>query len=224
MERDQWVETMNQFINYDDFGQPPPPPSSSDYRQQLTKLLQRSTSDTSHSTKPRSTQRHVRQRSSLDDLVQSSLDGSSSDDDKKAKSRNFWGKKVAATTPNDTGLTHLLQGGLSPEQAMALMNSGELAGLMNAPDTQPLDRAPNQVFGIPLDEAVKVCRISHDYELPAVVYRCIEYLEAKEAAQEEGIYRLSGSAAKIKKLKEKFNQGKQRRKQRYTMLTLLGRA
>lgn len=206
MERDQWVETMNQFINYDDFGQPPPPLSSSDYRQQLTKLLQRSTSDTSHSTKPRSAQRHVRQRSSLDDLVQSSLEGSS-DDDKKNKSRNFWGKKVAAPAPNDTGLTHLLQGGLSPEQAMALMNSGELAGLINAPDPQPLDRAPNQVFGIPLDEAVKVCRISHDYELPAVVYRCIEYLESKEAAQEEGIYRLSGSAAKIKKLKEKFNQG-----------------
>jgi RalA-binding protein 1 len=42
-------------------------------------------------------------------------------------------------------------------------------------------------------------------ELPAVVYRCIEYLHAKEAALEEGIFRLSGSNVVIKALKERFN-------------------
>ena len=66
---------------------------------------------------------------------------------------------------------------------------------------------PNQVFGIPLEDAIKVAKVSDQYELPAIVYRCIDYLEAKDAIQEEGIYRLSGSALKIRNLKSKFNEG-----------------
>ncbi|KAJ5894410.1 hypothetical protein N7495_006101, partial [Penicillium taxi] len=62
------------------------------------------------------------------------------------------------------------------------------------------------VFGIPLAEAVKHCApLGVDIELPAVVYRCIEYLHAKGAADEEGIFRLSGSNVVIKGLKERFN-------------------
>jgi len=44
--------------------------------------------------------------------------------------------------------------------------------------------------------------------LPAIVFRCIDYLEKMKADQEEGIYRLSGSSAVIKNLKDKFNAGK----------------
>ncbi|KAK0100293.1 hypothetical protein ONS96_007574 [Cadophora gregata f. sp. sojae] len=62
------------------------------------------------------------------------------------------------------------------------------------------------VFGSPLGEAV---RYNHpadvQIELPAVVYRCIEYLDAKNAAGEEGIFRLSGSNVVIKQLRERFN-------------------
>ncbi|TVY28926.1 putative Rho-type GTPase-activating protein [Lachnellula hyalina] len=62
------------------------------------------------------------------------------------------------------------------------------------------------VFGSPLGEAV---RYNHpadvNIELPAVVYRCIEYLDAKNAAGEEGIFRLSGSNVVIKQLRERFN-------------------
>jgi RalA-binding protein 1 len=62
------------------------------------------------------------------------------------------------------------------------------------------------VFGCPLGEAV---RYNHpadvQIELPAVVYRCIEYLDAKNAAGEEGIFRLSGSNVVIKQLRERFN-------------------
>jgi RalA-binding protein 1 len=63
------------------------------------------------------------------------------------------------------------------------------------------------VFGAPLAEAV---RYSHpadvpNIELPAVVYRCIEYLDAQNAAMEEGIFRLSGSNVVIKQLRERFN-------------------
>ena len=62
------------------------------------------------------------------------------------------------------------------------------------------------VFGIPLADAVQYCA-PHGVEadLPAVVYRCIEYLHAKNAASEEGIFRLSGSNVVIKGLKERFN-------------------
>ena len=44
------------------------------------------------------------------------------------------------------------------------------------------------------------------------MFRCIQYLEAKKAEQEEGIYRLSGSSAVIKSLKDRFNAGEYRDK------------
>ena len=44
-------------------------------------------------------------------------------------------------------------------------------------------------------------------DLPAIVFRCIQYLEAKRAEEEEGIYRLSGSSAVIKGLRGRFNMG-----------------
>lgn len=64
------------------------------------------------------------------------------------------------------------------------------------------------VFGMPLAEALQLCPpqgVGVDVELPAVVYRCIEYLKAKGAASEEGIFRLSGSNVVVKALKERFN-------------------
>ncbi|GAA6061340.1 hypothetical protein JCM10212_004821 [Sporobolomyces blumeae] len=66
--------------------------------------------------------------------------------------------------------------------------------------------APSRpVFGVPLKEAVAISRIRPGLELPAVVYRCVEYLEAKNAEHEEGIFRLSGSANVIRVLKDRFN-------------------
>ncbi|KAF8343429.1 hypothetical protein F5887DRAFT_972854 [Amanita rubescens] len=62
--------------------------------------------------------------------------------------------------------------------------------------------APPAVFGVPLDESLEVAQICN---LPAIVFRAIQYLEAKKADQEEGIYRLSGSSAVIKSLKDRFN-------------------
>jgi RalA-binding protein 1 len=60
------------------------------------------------------------------------------------------------------------------------------------------------VFGVPLESSLAIAKIAN---LPAIVFRCIEYLEAKKAADEEGIYRLSGSSAVIKALKDRFNHG-----------------
>jgi RalA-binding protein 1 len=62
------------------------------------------------------------------------------------------------------------------------------------------------VFGLPLAEAVEFCPPRGvNVMLPAVVYRCIEYLRAKDASSEEGIFRLSGSNIVIKALRERFN-------------------
>ena len=62
------------------------------------------------------------------------------------------------------------------------------------------------VFGLPLAEAVELSQpIGVNVALPAVVYRSIEYLRARGAVREEGIFRLSGSNITIKALRERFN-------------------
>lgn len=63
------------------------------------------------------------------------------------------------------------------------------------------------VFGIPLKESVEIASVAG---LPAVAFRCINYLEAKGAQHEEGIFRMSGSSAVIKGLRDRFNAGKSR--------------
>ncbi|KAF9245269.1 hypothetical protein BU15DRAFT_85605 [Melanogaster broomeanus] len=70
------------------------------------------------------------------------------------------------------------------------------------PTDKPVVSIPRAVFGVSLDESLDVAEIAR---LPAVVFRCIQYLEAKKAELEEGIYRLSGSSAVIKGLKDRFN-------------------
>ncbi|ELU43450.1 signal transducer [Rhizoctonia solani AG-1 IA] len=85
--------------------------------------------------------------------------------------------------------------------------SGRFWGFGKAASDKPLPApqiaaASRAVFGIPLQESLAISQIAN---LPAIVFRCIEYLEAKRADQEEGIYRLSGSSAVIKSLKDKFN-------------------
>ncbi|KAH8675913.1 hypothetical protein BX600DRAFT_189589 [Xylariales sp. PMI_506] len=63
-----------------------------------------------------------------------------------------------------------------------------------------------QVFGAPLGEAVRYHGpVGVNVPLPSVVYRCIQYLDAKNAILEEGIFRLSGSNLVIKQLRERFN-------------------
>ncbi|KAK7180622.1 RhoGAP domain-containing protein [Paraphaeosphaeria sporulosa] len=74
-------------------------------------------------------------------------------------------------------------------------------------------RAPDRViqqnrnvFGIPLAEAVEYTQpIGLNDPIPSVVYRSLEYLRAKNAINEEGIFRLSGSNIVIRALRERFN-------------------
>ena len=69
-----------------------------------------------------------------------------------------------------------------------------------------LGSVPPRIFGVSLAEAVSVSNISDSFPLPAVVYRCIEFLETKRVWEEEGIYRLSGSSTEILTLKALFEQ------------------
>lgn len=76
-----------------------------------------------------------------------------------------------------------------------------------AQHAQSRPRGPvRPVFGMPLAEAVEFCAPEGvNVYLPAIVYRCIEYLRAKNAASEEGLFRLSGSSITVRTLKERFN-------------------
>lgn len=61
------------------------------------------------------------------------------------------------------------------------------------------------VFGVSLADSIAVSSVNEGLALPSVVYRCIEFLEKKNAIMEEGIYRLSGSTADVKALRDQFN-------------------
>jgi RalA-binding protein 1 len=104
----------------------------------------------------------------------------------KEKKRSIFGFH-RARTPSDT------------TSGQSSTSSSVLAPERKAPLLRP-------VFGMPLAEAVETAPPGGvNVRLPAVVYRCIEYLEAQGAASEEGIFRLSGSQNVIKGLRERFN-------------------
>lgn len=88
--------------------------------------------------------------------------------------------------------------------------SSDLAPVhINAPIQPPVEhRMPQNrsIFGIPLMEAVEYTQPDGvNVALPAVVFRCLEYLRTKRAINEEGIFRLSGSNIVIKGLRDRFN-------------------
>lgn len=75
-------------------------------------------------------------------------------------------------------------------------------GKPNDKPSSPAVYVPRAVFNISLEDSLSVAQVAG---LPAIVFRCIKYLESKKADQEEGIYRLSGSSAVIKSLRDRFN-------------------
>jgi len=113
-----------------------------------------------------------------------------SQEEKKARKRSFFGFGTKNRTSTDGGDSLFDDNGTSSNSA------------------GPASQAPpqSQVFGAPLAEAVRFhSPVDVRVPLPAVVFRCIQYLEAKNAVLEEGIFRLSGSNVVIKGLRERFN-------------------
>ncbi|KAK5689904.1 Rho GTPase activating protein [Elasticomyces elasticus] len=118
-----------------------------------------------------------------------------------------WGMKVP---PTPQGKEHAKDKKRSIFTAFRGRSSSDLAPTMMSPALPPSDQRSaagvRAVFGVPLAEAVHFAHPSDaTTELPAVVYRCIQYLTFKDAIAEEGIFRLSGSNTVIKSLKDRFN-------------------
>ncbi|KAF9105457.1 hypothetical protein BGX27_009619 [Mortierella sp. AM989] len=63
-----------------------------------------------------------------------------------------------------------------------------------------------QIFGFPLEEAVRLSKISASTGVPAIVTRCIEYLDIM-GVEEVGLYRVSGSTTNVARLKAIFDNG-----------------
>ncbi|KAG0017234.1 hypothetical protein BGZ81_010834 [Podila clonocystis] len=62
------------------------------------------------------------------------------------------------------------------------------------------------IFGLPLQDAVRISRISPSVGVPAVVTRCIEYLDIM-GVEEVGLYRVPGSTSNVARLKTMFDHG-----------------
>lgn len=114
--------------------------------------------------------------------------------------RSFWAKKMFASGSNNTIAPP------SPHTA-AFGSAYDYRYKQSMLDYEET-RGPCQVFGVSLERAVSLSRVCEHYDLPAIVHRCIEYMEARDALTEEGIYRLSGSATQVKLLKKRFNTSK----------------
>lgn len=118
-----------------------------------------------------------------------------------------WGNKPATTTKEKKRSIWGFRTRSSADLISQTQSSNESpANFQNNTSSTEKKELVRPVFGMPLAEAVQFCAPKGvDVELPAVAYRCIEYLRAKGAASEEGIFRLSGSNLVVKALKERFN-------------------
>ena len=118
--------------------------------------------------------------------------------EKAARKRSIWGFRQRSSSDLDDQLK-------SPPGGSQQQQQQQQTGYQQAVKRFPLSKP---VFGASLEEAVYLTKPPGiDVTLPSVVYRCIEYLDAKNASEEEGIFRLSGSNAVVKGLKDKFNSG-----------------
>ncbi|KAF2665985.1 hypothetical protein BT63DRAFT_416413 [Microthyrium microscopicum] len=107
----------------------------------------------------------------------------------REKKRSIFGFGSRGRSSSDTNTPQL---GKEPSPARATPVQMERSTLRN-------------VFGMPLAEAIEISPPEGvDAQIPAVVYRCIEYLRAMKAVDEEGLFRLSGSNVTIKGLRERF--------------------
>ncbi|KAM3445716.1 hypothetical protein NHJ13734_000169 [Beauveria thailandica] len=109
-------------------------------------------------------------------------------EDKKQRKRSFFGFGPKTRSSSDG------------QESLAGSESG--AAIVSQGPTYHV----GHVFGSSLAEAVQYHPPRDvDVPLPSVIYRCIQYLEAHNALNEEGIFRLSGSNTVIKQIRERFN-------------------
>lgn len=111
-------------------------------------------------------------------------------EEKKQKKRSFFGFGSKATRSSSDGQDSVFGGS----------ENGSVANSQGMPAHIP------GVFGIPLADAARYHPPADaNIPLPCVVYRCVQYLEARNAILEEGIFRLSGSNVVIRQIRDRFN-------------------
>ncbi|KAI9489829.1 hypothetical protein BDB00DRAFT_931672 [Zychaea mexicana] len=201
-DRDAWVDAMGQHIDQDAVAnrqeqsskKKKSGKSGSDGRRSSLDHTTTSAESVPAAQLRRNSVSHLERLLAGTEALQNQQQQHDDDSGKKDKGRKaFWAKKMFAGSGNG-------QHANGGQHGKGKVPNGDWRNK----DADP--PGPKQVFGIPLEDAIKVAKVSDQYELPAIVYRCIDYLEAKNAIQEEGIYRLSGSAVKIRNLKSKFNE------------------
>ncbi|KAI3618410.1 hypothetical protein CBS9595_002773 [Malassezia furfur] len=115
------------------------------------------------------------------------------------------------------GLTGLFRTSLTPEQPTpsgdkrrfwhGLLGMGQVHG---SPEGAASHAGDAGMFGAPLHTAVSESGLAVDptgqmSPVPAIVRRCVDYLEHTRGIEEEGIYRVSGSSSAIKALYDSFS-------------------
>ena len=122
------------------------------------------------------------------------------------KDASSWGNKPEAR-PKESRMRQIFHFKQKPSTDSVSSNQANHEEAGNAATSRSRSFNAVPVFGLSLAEAVENCSpVGKDVCLPAVVYRCVEYLQATHAANEEGLFRVNGSSAVIKGLKERFNQ------------------
>lgn len=111
-------------------------------------------------------------------------------EEKKQKKRSFFGFGSKAARSSSDGQDSVFGGSENGSVANSQATSTHIPG----------------VFGISLADAARYHPPADaNIPLPCVVYRCVQYLEARNAILEEGIFRLSGSNVVIRQIRDRFN-------------------
>ncbi|QHS76621.1 GTPase-activating protein BEM3 [Saccharomyces paradoxus] len=133
-------------------------------------------------------------------------------DSRRAKMRSLFPfKKLTgpASAMNHIGIT-MSNDSDSPTSPDSIIKSPskKLMEVPTSSNSSPVPHSSTTIFGSSLETCLRLSshKYQNVYDLPSVVYRCLEYLYKNRGIQEEGIFRLSGSSTVIKTLQERFDK------------------
>lgn len=114
-----------------------------------------------------------------------------------ARRKGFWGFRTGGGNSGSSGADKL-------KTDNALLEAAANGFVLPSLESEAATRSTT-IFGATLSESLRF--VDPPSRVPSVVTRCLEFLDARHASGEEGIYRLSGSNSAIRSLKEAFNKG-----------------
>lgn len=215
-ERDQWVTALLHYVEAEDqnvLESPRTGTNSSSVKQPIelkshSSIKERTTRmDDNHSSSPSPTSAISTTDSAVTEPTSRNANISAPMNGAPIQDSSQWGNRSLTHHPSkDKGskLPNIFHFKKSSQEQLYQNNKQQ--DLSNKPRVLRHNGYVRAVFGLPLSDAVEYCSpFSIDVQLPAVVYRSIEYLRHRKAANEEGLFRLSGSNIVVKTLKERFN-------------------